>query len=299
MATSVQTVISHLQSGGVCSNPCRTSKGKEYESATNWLQCLKLPIRDIDPSDVRAYAQRAGPTDLKFPGDQLCAIMTSLLYGRILYYKNTFGDCPQKSNISLGLPGTLTKYGGLGVTGVGAASAISLASTGGAGIGASAAGSGAALGGLPAVVGTAATVVGLALIPLAIWGVISAHHKIAVAREQATICDFAQAYNEWEDAIEIGLQNGYTTVVDAKNAVPQMEAQLIAGLQAIRQECNAACYMQKSLRALNLYAVEKLYDKLGARSASSTSSLPGSSKISTGGRLGIATIAGVGVAALA
>jgi len=225
----------------------------------------------------------------------------ALLTGRIVYYKNVPGDCPVKTSVSLGIPGAITKAGTLGVAGVGAASTIGLAVTHGAGLGASAGGEGAAFGGVPALAGTIATGVGLALIPLTIWGIFRAHHKIAVAREQATICDFAQAYNGWEEAVEQGISAGTISVQDAKNAVPTVESQLIQGLQGIYGDCNAACFMQKGLKALDLYAVEKLYDKLGSRVAASAGSLPGASKALSREvkRLGWAVLAGAGAAALA
>src|SRR6267142_3543544 len=237
-----------------CVNTCRNG------DTSGPLGCT--PNRwPISASDIEAYAQRSGAVGI----DQLCGARASLQAGRLIYWKNTPGDCPMPSKVSLGPGASIAKVGSLGLAGVGADSTISLATTGGAGIGASAGGAGAALGGIPALAGTIATGVGLALIPLVIWNIISAHHKIAVAREQATLCDVTQAYNQWEDTIETGIANGSMTVLDAKNAVPLMEQQLMAAMQAIRKECNAACYFQKNLKALNLYAVEKLYDYLNPR----------------------------------
>lgn len=253
-------------SWNVCGN-----KGDPVSNAALSAKNFGLPLRVIDPADVVSYAHRSGAkTD-----NQLCYTMACLLTGRILYAKSVPGDCPTKTSISLGPAATISKGIGAGTAALGAASSISLAATGGAGIGASAGGSGVALGGLPSIFGAIAGPIAIAAIPLAIWATISAHHKIAVAREQATICDFSQAYNEWEAQIEAGILSGQLVVSDAKNAVPQVEAQLTAGLKGIYKDCNAACFETFALRALNLYAIEKLYDSLGTPVASSTSSLFG------------------------
>lgn len=227
-------------------------------------KCAGYAIRNIAPADVEAYAQRSGA----MPGGQLCMVKSNLLAGRLMYWKNAPGDCPLPSKLSLGPLANVNKAFGLAGTGLAAASGVSLAATGGAGVGASAAGSGAALGGLPSIFGAVAGPAALIAIPFVIWGVISAHHKIAVAKEQATICDVSQAYNQYEDTIEAGLVSGRITVTDAKAAILTIEAQLNAALQAIvKNGCDAACYFQKALKALNLYAVEKLYDSLGPRAS--------------------------------
>lgn len=274
-------------------NSCRNS-GDPIANAIATLKCAKVSQRNIDQSDVISYAHRSGASG----SDQLCSAMISLLAGRIVYWKTNPGDCPLKSDLKLGPASQIVKVGGIGLTGVGAASSISLFATGGAGIGGSAAGAGAALGGLPAIAGAAASVVGLALIPLAVWAAFSAHHKLAVAREQATICDFMQAFNGWCDAMEQGLISGQTSLSDLKSAVPIVEQQMMAGLSSILKQCNAACYMQKNLRAIDLYNIEKGYDILATKVSSSTSSLPGASKTSQGGALTIATAVGLGTAAL-
>jgi hypothetical protein len=272
-----------------CGNSCR-GKHDPYSYGCNYF-----PPRVIKSEDVTAYAQRAGA----LTPDELCFVQACLITGRLIYWKQNPGDCPTQTRLSFGPGGKIAKVGSLGLSGVGAASSISLFATGGAGIGASAGGSGAVLGGLPALAGTAATVVGLALIPLIVWNFISAHHKIAVAREQATICDVTQAYNQWEETIEYGIAYGQATVLDSKNAVPVMEQQLQQALQAIKKECNAACYHQKAVKALNLYAVEKLYDSLNPRGSGNPAN-PAQPGMSQGGSgLAVVGIAGAGIFAAA
>lgn len=227
-------------------------------SATGYAQCGGYALRTISPADVEAYAQRSGAQG----NNQLYFVKNCLNAGRLIYWKNTPGDCPVQTKIDLGAISTINKVGAVGLTGIGAASSGALLFTGGAGVGTSAAGSGAALGGLPAIFGTIAGPVALAMIPLAIWGAISAHHKIAVAREQATICDVSQAYDQWEQTAEYAIANGQMIASDVKAALPQVELQLMQALQAIMKQCDAACFMQKALKALDLYAVEKLYDSL-------------------------------------
>lgn len=239
-------------------NVCRQPNANPADIA----KCAGYALRNIAPADVEAYAQRSGANG----HDELCMVKSNLLAGRLMYWKNQPGDCPQPTKVNLGAVAGLTKGLGLAGTGVAAASSVGLAATGGAGVGASAAGSGAALGGLPSIFGAIAGPAALVAIPLAIWGIISAHHKVAVAREQATICDVSQAYNQWEDAMESGLVTGAVTPTDAKRAILVLEPQLTQALQAIvKGGCNAACYFQKALKALNLYAVEKLYDSLAPR----------------------------------
>jgi hypothetical protein len=174
-------------------------------------------------------------------------VKSNLLAGRLMYWKNAPGDCPLPSKLSLGPIANINK-------------GLSIAATG--------AGTAGSLGALP-FLGAAAGPLALIAIPFAIWGVISAHHKIAVAKEQATICDVSQAYNQYEDTIEAGLVSGQITAPDAKAAILTIETQLYAALQAIvKNGCDAACYFQKALKALDLYAVEKLYDTLGPRASS-------------------------------
>lgn len=235
----------------------------KHNNPRDYAQCGGYPLRNISDADVVAYAQRSGASD----NDQLCAVESYLLTGRLIYWKNMPGDCPTQTKISLGPSAAISKGLGVGLTGVGAASAVGLLATGGAGLGASAAGSGAALGGLPSIFGAIAGPAALVAIPLIIWASISAHHKIAVAREQATICDVSQAYDQWEQTVEAGIASGQIAVSDAKAAVPRVELSLMQALQAIYKSCNAACYFQKGLRALDLYAVEKLYDSLSPRAS--------------------------------
>jgi hypothetical protein len=239
-------------------------------SPAGYANCGGYPLRAIDPADVTAYAQRSGAQG----SNQIAFVQACLLTGRLIYWKNNPGDCPVQTRINSGPAQTISRVGSVGLAGAGAASSVGLFATGGAGVGASAPGAGVALGGLPAIGGisaaAAATVVGLALIPVAIWGAISAHHKIAVAREQATICDVSQAYDAWEQTVEYGIANSQTMATDAKSyLLGTVEPQLMQSLQAIMKQCDAACFMQKALKALDLYAVEKLYDSLTPRAQTS------------------------------
>lgn len=238
-------------------NTCRTSRtGGEIDAALKFIKCTNFTVRNIDMADVASYAQRSGAVG----PDQLCFVHVCLLSGRLIYWKNQPGDCPQETKINLGISQQATKYGSLAGTGLGATASIA-AIAGHGTIGAAGFGAGAA--GAAGTAAAAATVVGLALIPLVVWGMISAHHKIAVAREQATICDVSQAYNKWEEVMESGIVLGQTAVSDAKSALNVIEPQLLQSLQAIvKGGCNAACYYQKGIRALNMYATEKLYDSL-------------------------------------
>lgn len=246
-----------------CANTCRTADPSGYLACTN----QRWPISE---ADVLAYTARsgapqgegAGPSG---PASQRCVVSAMLRIGRMVVWKKAYGDCAVNSQLGLGTVNSITKYGSFGLAGVAATSGISLAATGGAGIGASAGGSGAALGGLPSIFGTVAGIAGLALIPFAIWGAFSRHHKIAVAREQATLCNVVQAWNDFEATMEAGIAAGQIAVADAKAAIPNIEVQLMGAMQAIREECNAACFYQKVLKALDLYAVEKLYDSLSPK----------------------------------
>jgi hypothetical protein len=169
--------------------------------------------------------------------DQLCFVSACLLTGRLIYYKACPGDCPTQTKIDLGASAKASKVVKLGAT---AGSALGLL-------------------GISIPLGPIA----LAAIPVAIWAAISAHHKIAVAREQATLCDVSQAYDQWEQTVEAGIVSGQLTASDVKNFLPQVEQQLLQACQAIvKGGCNAACYFQKAIKALDLYAVEKLYDSL-------------------------------------
>ncbi len=232
------------------------------QDLTSLVKCFGYTPRNISPEDLTTYAQRSGAVG----ADQICGVKAQLLAGRLMYAKQAVGDCPKVTKINLGISSTVSKGLGVASTGIAAASSISLLATGGAGIGASAGGSGVLLGGLPAVIGTTAGIAALVAIPLAVWAAISAHHKIAVAREQATICDVTQAYNQWEDTVEASLVTGQMIPADVKAAILVMEPQLMQALQAIvKGGCDAACYFQKNLKALNLYAVEKLYDTLSPK----------------------------------
>src|SRR5690348_3298725 len=112
-----------------------------------YLACGQQIARVIDPNDVQSYAQRSGATG----DDQLCYVKACMIVGRVIYWKNTPGDCPTPTKLDASAAQQITKAVGVGLTGVGAASAVGLLATGGAGIGGSAAGAGASLGGLPAV----------------------------------------------------------------------------------------------------------------------------------------------------
>lgn len=249
-------------------------------SGQAYAQCGGYAIRTISPADVTAYAQRSGATD----PNQLCFVTSCLVTGRLVYWKNTPGDCPTQTKIDLGAAAkanTAVKIGSAGLSLYGAAF----------GVGAKA-GLFSALPSLPA----AATGIGLAIaIPLAVWGIISAHHKIAVAKEQATICDVSQAYDAWEQTAEYAIATGSMIAADVKAAVPQVEAQLMQALQAILKQCNAACFMQKGLKALNLYGVEKLYDSLSPHAQTiSNPANPSQYPVTTASRIKSYGIAGAG-----
>lgn len=267
---------------------------KPDTQALDLAKCAGYAPRAIDASDVTSYAHRSGATK----PNELCYVQACLWAGRMIYWKNTPGDCPKQTALKLGPVSSLSKGIGIGEAGLGAASSVSLFATGGAGVGASAGGAGTALGGLPAIFGAVAGVAAVVAIPLAVWGAISAHHKIAVAREQADLCDVSQAFNQYAATIEAGIISGQISVSDAKTAISTVESQLVQSLKIIYKKCNAACINQFALIALDLYATEKWYDVLGTQVASSTGSLFGSS--SQPGKIsGIATLGIGGAVALA
>lgn len=265
-----------------------TAPPEDYAACSGYTQ-------RIDRATAETYANRVGTPHTGVRGGPMCLTVASLICGRLIYWKKQPGDCGTQTKISLGPAVGVAKGLGLASSVAGAASSV------GAGVGAGTAGAFGAGAGFAGAAATAASVVGLAALPFAVWGMVNAHHKVAVAREQATLCDVVVAANNFWDVLENAMQQGKILPDDAIAAIKQTEPQLIEAMRPIKKTspCNAACEMEYALRAIDLYNVEVLYPSLRQAGASGVAGIIASLKGNGGGkRLGISAATAAGAALL-
>lgn len=278
---------------------CNTNKpcGNTYPFTAppeDYAACSGYPAR-LDAQTAENYANRVGTPHTGVRGGPMCLTVASLIVGRLIYWKKQPGDCGTTTKISLGPAVGVAKGLGLASSVAGAAGSIGAA----AGYGtASAFGAGVGFAGAAA---TAASVVGLAALPFAVWGMVNAHHKVAIAKEQATLCDVVVAANNFWDVLESSMQQGKILPNDAIAAIKQTEPQLIEAMRPIKKTspCNAACEMEYALRAIDLYNVEMLYPSFNQAGAKGIAGLIASLKGGgTGKRFGISAGVAAGAALL-
>lgn len=278
---------------------CNTNKpcGNTYPFTAppeDYAACSGYTAR-IDRQTAENYANRVGTPHTGVRGGPMCLTVASLIVGRLIYWKKQPGDCGTTTKISLGPQVGVAKGLGLASSVAGAASSV------GAGVGAGTAGAFGAGAGFAGAAATAASVVGLAALPFAVWGMINAHHKVAIAREQATLCDVVIAANNFWDVLENAMQQGKILPDDAIAAIKQTEPQLLEAMRPIKKTspCNAACEMEYALRAIDLYNVEILYPSFRQAGASGISGVIAALKGNNGGkRIGISAGVAAGAALL-
>lgn len=179
----------------------------------------------------------------------------------VLYWKNTAGDCGTPSKVSLGPAGTIQT--GLGAAATTASAVGTIGGTSGAGL-----------------IGAAwAGPLALAVVPFAIWGIISGHHAAAVAREQGTLCDVCDYYNANFDAIVAANIDW----AQKKALFDQVLQQSIAALQGISQHgpCNAGCVYQAFMNAVHDLYVKLYAQPPAANPLPGISSQPGAAETPT------------------
>lgn len=209
---------------------CKSPSGADY------LTCNGVSTVYTE-AEVSPYAHRVGA----LIGDQLCLIVACLRINRIIYYKQSPGDCGSPTS---GLSTTLAVSKGLS-GGSSAAGAVGGLATAGSSFALAATGIG--------------IVVGIGAL---ITGIIGAHHAAAVATEQATLCDLSNKWAQYASAVEQGVASGQYNLQDANTNLASAIQQLDAGIQHIYKSCNAACYYRKVLQALLIFNKEKVYPSL-------------------------------------
>lgn len=175
----------------------------------------------FDESFVSVYADRVGAQG--GTGNWVrCLAITCLRVNRLLYSRNTPGDC-----------GTGTTSGVNVVAGVAKA-------------------------GLNIV----ANLLGGSNSPLSAIADIFAHHSQAVANEQNTICDVSNNWAGFASAMEQGLRSGQIGLQDAITKLGQFHQQFIGELGSVAKGINAGFGYQKALDALMLFNKEAIYPSL-------------------------------------
>lgn len=206
---------------------------------------------------VQAYMAKANLSSFYDPNDPLNSVYANLVAQyqttpgnpliesclrarQIFYWKNTPGDCPKQSSVAGGVGPQVAKSGLLA-----AGTLTSLASAGVFGGAAGATGFAAEVSSI-AVSGAfaAATAgIGLALVPVFM---ILAHHKAAVAKEQATLCEISAFATQ-------GFQAVAAANVDWKTRqqyFTQIASQALGSADSIKKTCNAACVYEGAIKAL-------------------------------------------------
>lgn len=194
-----------------------------------------------NPNDplMATYIQIASSykTNKMGAGNFLATAVACQIVRKILYWKKTPGDCPMQSTYSFGPGMAVSKAGGF------------------AGLGASSVAAGATLAGATGVAAgaaLAATGIGLAVLPFTIWGMFSAHHAAAVAREQADICQIVSAVNPSFDQLDAAVAAGNLSAEQYIATIEQLRSQAKNALinSGVYQNCNAACYIEGYLNCV-------------------------------------------------
>lgn len=147
-------------------------------------------------------------------------VMACLMTRQILYFKDHPGDCGSQGSVSLGAAGVAAK--GAEFASLGASTAVGIASLGSASIIGTA---------IPAAALSAIPFIGLATLPIAVWGIISAHHAQAVATEQEVNCQVAQYVNTFLANVDAAMRVGQGSISDALNSMKTALAQALSGLR--------------------------------------------------------------------
>ncbi len=215
--------------------PCSTNFpfGNKSADINGW------PIQFSDLAQLKLYADRVGATGSGIPASVLEVVIASLATNRITYCKSTQGDCGGPTPQSLGTGASALNY-----TSQGLKTASSFVTAG-------------------SVAGTAFAPVtlGLSLIGIPLLGIFR-HHAQAVAREHQTLCQVADAWNQFAFNMEAQLRTGKTQRQDAEQALSQVHDQLVGALSGIEKPpFNAAMHYHKALDALLVFNKEVVIPK--------------------------------------
>jgi len=109
-----------------------------------------------------------------------------------------------------------------------------------------------------------------------ITGIFGAHHAAAVQKEQTTLCEVALYFNTYCQQV---IQQG-TTGNDAKKIFTQVRDNAKSAVAAIEKPCNAGCFVHHTLDALTdlfikLYGVESVAAQLNPKNPSAVGLKPG------------------------
>lgn len=159
----------------------------------------------------------------------VCILM--LRYNRMAYCKSKPGDCGSPQSSGGASPYAVAQSAGaVAGSGVGVASAVGLA--------------------VPSALSTATVFLAPVGLILGVFAGISAHHKQAVATEQATICQVVTAFNQVMDNLEPAVAAGKVSLQQAIQYLQNAHDTLANILQSIEHVCNAACFYHSCLDSL-------------------------------------------------
>jgi len=220
-----------------------------------FLSCVGVPPR-FSEAQVSTYADRVGAAGA--PWIRPLAI-NALRANRLIYWKNTpggyTGDCGKTTGLApSGTQQTATILGQVAISDPEPFSAA------------------------------------IASFASRILGIFGGAHAKAVVNEQATLCDVANAYDQFADAMERALASGQIPLQDAIQQYGRVRDSLAAELSHIEKQYNAAYGYHKALDALYLFNTEVVYPSL-------LSSNPLSSVVNTvEGALGISPGSDISIA---
>jgi hypothetical protein len=134
---------------------------------------------------------------------------------------------------------------------------------------------------------------------LAVGFMIIEHHKAAVQREDATLCDLVPKINTTIANIDAAFAAGQITAAQASTTFAQLHTLTLQALSGIFKSCNAACLLGARLKAIGMYrtiSYQRIESARAAAAASSSSGVLGAT--GTAGGLGTAALVIAGTAAL-
>lgn len=167
--------------------------------------------------------------------------------------------------------------GGLALTGINVAAALSSSVAGAIGV---------ALG--PATLGVSAII---GLFPL-LFG----HHAAAVKKEQSVLCAAVPAANNYFLLIDQAVQQRQATPQQAIAALQSLVTDFQSQVSSIMHDCNAACVMFDELKAIALVKQSQYQDVISAAQASGAG-VPGTAQMpSASGPISVAPVSGGGIA---